>query len=635
MVRPILSVLPPLCFLLLFLLMVGWKKDVRGGTQWRMALLASAVLLGVLVALGSELLSALSILGFWGILAFWSLTLLVVLSSGLARGRLVRGANRLRRTIHGLAEWGLGERALLAGLAGLVLTLFAVALVAAPNTTDSLRYHLARIAHWLQDGSLRHYAASYHNQLWSPIWAETAILHLMALWGGDRLANMVQWSAMVGSAIAITGIADQLGADRRAQLLAAVVGVTAPMAVLQATSTQTDLAVGFWVLTSVYWLVRLVRDGLRPFEWLLLGGSMGLGMLTKATFYPYVGLLTVGAFVMAWRKRGELRPVLFGGGAVALIVVVVNTGFWLRNLQTYGTPLGSPEMVNKNASARPDPRSLMTNSVQHLALNLPTPSEAMNEWIIATVRAFSRSLGQPAGQFEILWSWNHEDLAGNPIHGSLIGLALLLALLRKGGSSAERWYAFGFIVAFLAYAWTVEVGVYRVRYQLPVVLLGAPLVGAVAAAVLSNRTQWGLASLLLLASLPWLLFNQTRPILGWRPRTRTESVFLVSRADSLFANVPHEREPFSAAAEAVTSTGCAQIGLSIDSHDLEYLFWWLLGAPWNDVEIRVIRPLQSLEALTDSDFEACAVICTNCQGEQFRGMPLLQSFGEVKTFAPR
>lgn len=51
---------------------------------------------------------------------------------------------------------------------------------------------MSRVAHWVQNQSLRHYATGYIPQLVHPIIAETAILNLRLLWGDDRLANLVQ-----------------------------------------------------------------------------------------------------------------------------------------------------------------------------------------------------------------------------------------------------------------------------------------------------------------------------------------------------------------------------------------------------------------------------------------------------------
>ena len=52
-----------------------------------------------------------------------------------------------------------------------------------------------------------------------PPGAELTILQFYVLAGGDRLANFVQWFAMVGSLLGTSLVAAQLGAGRAGQLL--------------------------------------------------------------------------------------------------------------------------------------------------------------------------------------------------------------------------------------------------------------------------------------------------------------------------------------------------------------------------------------------------------------------------------
>ena len=232
----------------------------------------------------------------------------------------------------------------------------------------------------------------------------------------------------------------------------------------------------------------------------------------------------------------------------------------------------------------------------------------------------------------MLWGWNHEDLAGNPLHISLILLSIALTLIPGPESRSQRWYAAALLLSFLGFAWADDAGVHRVRYQVPWLLMGGPLTAIVITHRLGKRAVPYIAGGFLLLALPWILFNQTRPVIGWQPRTRTASVFTTSREVSLFANVTRARQPFSNAAEAATAGGCQQVGLSIDAIDIEYAFWWLLERSEPEVEVRVVRPLPELSHLRTEGFTPCAVICTNCQGDQFNGLQRSATFGPVDVY---
>ena len=125
------------------------------------------------------------------------------------------------------------------------MMLLLVAWIAPPSNVDSLLYHISRIVHWAQNGSLEHYATGYHHQLFMPPWAELANLHLRILWGSDRPADLVQWFRRVGSVAIASGVGELLGLRRKGQLITAVFIAGIPMGILQATSTQNDYVVTF------------------------------------------------------------------------------------------------------------------------------------------------------------------------------------------------------------------------------------------------------------------------------------------------------------------------------------------------------------------------------------------------------
>lgn len=625
------AVLPTFCFLIMGLLTYARQEEDQ---TWHGAILGSIVGLGVFVAVSSELLSLLHYLTRAGVTIAWSGLAALLLAYGTKTKLISKGLRRLKRAFGDLRAWPRAYLALGAGCIAVGAFLFALAIFSPPNTTDSLVSHLARVAHWAQEGTLAHYAAFQHQQLWTPIWSQTAILHLMQLIGSDQGANLVQWSSMVVSAVAVAGIAKGLGASRPGQWLAITMAISAPMVILQSTSTQTDLAVGMWIVITVFYAQQLVHRDLLRSEWFALGGAVGLGMLSKVTYYPYIGLLLVGAFGLAWRNRGEAPRLLAKLLLVATIAGLLNLGFWLRNVTTYGSPIGHQETVSAQAQMGLNPGDLVSRVVQHVALHFPTPSESINELLIQGVRSFSRFVGSPNDGFSVIWSWNHEDLAGSPIHFTLIVIGIIVALL--GGPRKKPdlfWYALAVLVGFLSLAWSIQSGVFRARYHVPFLLLGAPLVATLAEYYLGRRVVLGLASGFIVLALPWVLLNQTRPAIGWRPRTRTESVFQVSRSDLLFANPYELREPYVLAADKVLEADCRMVGLSLDSRDPEYTLWWLLGAPSSEIDIQAVRPLSSLEHLRDITFDPCAVICTNCGDRQvFDGLPLLAAFDHIRVY---
>ena len=128
----------------------------------------------------------------------------------------------------------------LPGCAVVVAVTGLIALVAAPNTWDSMTYHLTRVMHWQQDRSLDFYATNIQRQLHLTPGGGVCDPHLHLLSGGDRLDNLPQWLARTGGLFVVSLIAARLGATARGQAFAALFCATPPMGILQSTSTQND-----------------------------------------------------------------------------------------------------------------------------------------------------------------------------------------------------------------------------------------------------------------------------------------------------------------------------------------------------------------------------------------------------------
>jgi hypothetical protein len=164
------------------------------------------------------------------------------------------------------------------GAIGMILAVTAaIAFLAPPNNWDSMTYHMPRVAHWSQAGSVANYPTHILRQLWLGPGAEFAVTHLYVLAGGDRLANLVQWLAFAGCIVGSAVVARALGGGPAAQGLAAVACATLPMAISQASSTQNDLVGSFWLLSLGYWVLRF-RAAPSMSAAVLVGVSAGLGV---------------------------------------------------------------------------------------------------------------------------------------------------------------------------------------------------------------------------------------------------------------------------------------------------------------------------------------------------------------------
>lgn len=101
----------------------------------------------------------------------------------------------------------------------------------------------------------------------------------------------------------------------------------------------------------------------------------------------------------------------------------------------------------------------------------------------------------------------------------------------------------------------------------------------------------------------------------------------------LFANWIQYYEPYSAATDRVLAPGCRSVGLRIDSHDLDYVFWWLLNAPQSGIRLESIDTYPRLQRYMDLNFKPCAIICTICSDRsRLHNLDLIGDFNTVRVY---
>jgi len=669
-----------LIFLFLHFLEIAGRK-ATGKLTWQGCFLLAFSLWGAYLILLTEGLSLIKGLSRWPMAGGWAVGFVVILWMGLRSGTLQRGYQEIHSGFRRLSRF---EYGLLGVMVFLTVLLLAVAESTPTNNVDAMDYHMPRVMHWVQNRTLAHFPSPHESQNLRPYWAEAVILNFRVLWGNDQLAGLVQWLTMIASVIATSGIAGLLGGDRKAQWLTAVVTFSIPMGLLQSTTTQNDYVSAFWVVCLAYFVILSRNRALSRWELIGLGLSLGLGMLTKGSFFPFAAPL------MLWFFLGRLmakrwRVLIIEGIVLVFLVTGINGFFWSRNIQSTGGPFGSGNPLEPllrllpKKSDMPDEGALLTNAMEEtpgpmdaasgdelliqasgmslpIGINLLQPEVtdsrlaqlaqmvAMN--FVSPFSAFNavyfRFLRTIPGYFPEHWvrslemvAWNHEDSAGSPVHFALILLSMGMA-----GYAAVRerqWYGVIYsLVLVTSYILVSLIGfsshIFGIRYQLGFFVLGAPLVGLT---ITSQNKLWiVLSGGLLLYSVPYILISNMRPVIGHTPwPTRVESVFTAKKEDLLFAINPDVQDEYQYFANQISMAGCTRVGLGYARSNQEYQIWYLLDAPSSGVLIQHLVSRPEFEPFKDPDFEPCAVICTICEaiGEDYPHM-MVEDYGWVRFY---
>lgn len=554
-------------FALLFVALLHAAPDSH---PFRRTFISAALGLGVAVFGITEALSALGAVNHGGVLIGWLIVDLGLLALNARLGRPRVSLDGVRESLSSGPVRGL----LVGGAVVAAITLL-IALVAPPNNNDSMTYHMARVAHWVESGNVNFYATSYTAQLYQAPWGSYVMLHLLLLDRGDQLVNMGQWLSLVGCALVGSLVAAQLGAGRIGQALAGLVVLTLPMAILQASSAQDHLLVSFW-LVCLASLVLTSRDGI---SWRLtveVGVCLGLAIITKVTTYVFAPpLILLAAFWLVRRTKWRAVPRIALAGLLALGLGSLQ---WARNAAVFGWPFGPRGETATYSMSSFSPATFVERAIQDVSLQLVVPTHALNGRLTDALTSFAGllhlDLNDPATTY-LGMTWHvpyfntHEDTSANLLAFALVVVVAAVVVLRKRG--VHLVYLVAVVAAYALFVGYVRWQPWNARLHLPLLILAAPLVGAVVG-------EWrrtlvlALAGLLLAGSLPWLVDASERPLLG------PGSVLTASRTDLYFVNRPDLEDPYVKTAAAIADSGCRDVGVAVqvDEH-YEYPLWRLLN----------------------------------------------------------
>lgn len=596
--------------------------------DWRESFLSSSIVWGVCLTIITEILSILKLLNVTWVFILW---LVVNISLFLIYFRFFYSRQQVKNLFSYLDPKNLNlfSLVLLILIGFIILILGLLAVFVAPNNWDSMIYHLSRVEHWRQNQSVAHYPSHTLKQLHQNPWAEFVILHLQILTDGDRFANLVQWGSMVGSLIGVSLIARRLGAKIQGQILAVVFCATIPMGILQASTTQNDYVVAFWLVCFTYFTLLIVQEGVTALNISRLGASLGLAILTKGTAYIYAFpfCLWLGIWGVTYLRWNVWKPIAL----ISAIILFLNLGHYSRNFFLFDSPLGLglSEQSTETDFSLPLLISNLTRNlsfhadiVRNLWLqNIITPTTGItNKLIIILHDYLNLDVSDPritrlsGTKFSVPGLSFSEDTAGNPLHLSLIFMSLLLLIFNKK-IRAKKYifiYSLAIIGAFILFCALITWSPWRSRLHLPLFILFAAVVGTIFSQSFNSRITSCLAVFLIVISSPWIFNNRLKPIIG------ENNIFQQPRIEHYFANKSYLKEPYTEVVNKIKEQVCSDIGLTGNSVSYEYPFWALLHNSQDSFTFRHINVTNVSATKMDlieweDENKPCAIIGVNSQ----------------------
>lgn len=262
-------------------------------------------------------------------------------------------------------------------LFALGMTVLAVKTV--PYNWDSMTYHLPRIFHWHQNGSVAHYATYNDRQVASPVLGAFIELHIYTMSGGrEMLLNLMQCLAFLSNGILVFHIARKLKCLEIWCVLASVLFYTTPIAFSEALTTQVDNLAAFWMLCFVYLLFdlldldkKILLDRQTLMVIVNLCFCIVFGYLSKPSVCIGMVFFLMWLLIITMLRKDDWRVLgvyFFVSCGIIALVLAPET---IRNVLTFGA-IASDGTGKRQLVGTLNPAYLVVNGIKNLTFNLPT-----------------------------------------------------------------------------------------------------------------------------------------------------------------------------------------------------------------------------------------------------------------------
>ena len=595
-------------------------KRKIGSFSSREALVLVFLLLGAVILLSTEILSAFKLFSFWPLCFLWALITAVLFYLNRRQGISIK--------INPITPFSLQESFLVKLILILIAVLGVIAITTPPNTWDAMTYHMSRVAHWVQNSTVAFYPTKIQRQLYINPFAEYWIAQLVILSGGsDQWANMPQWISMIGTLLVISLIAQVIGIGRWGQILSAFFVITLPNAIVQATSTQTDFVVTLWVSIAVYFILRNIK----LMSWsntFAISMAVILAAYTKGT-----GLFILLPF-WAWGVCAHSKGRLWRGSLLILCCMMGAAGFLLlRNYLALGACVfyGDQNHMLALNDFKGMISSLALHSCMHLRTGIIGIDQGLSDLLDAVHQALGMNVMQSSANFNVLpfnymkFPFAEDEMPNFIFYAGFLAAGTIYCFSkdRDRGSLKAKYFLMAFSCFFLfntLVKWTPFDG----RYHLPFFVLLAPLL-----ADIFLRYRHIIVYILILFSFSagvFIITNQSKPLEG------RSSLWRIPREYKYFYNRPPSLISTKAISDAIVRSGCHEIGFDIGEDTWEYPFWAYLKNKVSPLRIEHVLVNNSSKALSYplGPFMPCQIVSgQNAASIDYEGKKYLNVGGSV------
>jgi hypothetical protein len=425
---------------------------------------------------------------------------------------------------------------------GTTILLLIQGIIYPPNNWDSMTYHMARITHWVMNESIEPYPTHIYRQIYQPPLSEWIIAQVCILNKADYFANAVQLFFLVATLGVLNQIMLHFKTSKKTRIWASLIAFTTPSVFMQATSTQNDIVVAFFLLSSILFFIKYIIESTIK-NAILISLAIGLAILTKGTAFVYLIpiILFSGAYLiyLVFKKEKSILNVSIQIIIVAIVTMTIGFNHYYRNYKLSGDIFGASDdhYFNKNISIKSTGLVMIKNIGNHFST--PLTSNITNQVVekahLITQIPINDENNSYKGIHFKLNLWNHnEDEVSNIFQVLLIlGVCLFIVFNWKNQNIFLLLSTFFCLFSFGLFSFILKWQPWHMRLQVPLFILFAIPISLVLEKIKLEKITNSILIISTLYCFTLALINPNRPLIK-----NTKQAKLTTRFEKYFVAMP-------------------------------------------------------------------------------------------------
>lgn len=252
---------------------------------------------------------------------------------------------------------------------GVAISLVVYALliyVVPPNNNDVLAIHLARVGHWLQQGSYFPWPAANIWQVTFPVNAQLLYAWTMVFTNSDHFVAYIPFIAGLLTAILIYQICRSLHISIKTSIFCGLIWLSYPVVQLHLSSARHDLVSTWLFLSAVYFLCKWAYTGRKTFG-VFFALAIALVVGTNFSIAAYLPGILILLVIFLLKKQVRFIQLVQTGLVSLVAFFLLSSPIFISNGIHFGSPLGpdSGDMTSASVIGElPLGRYLLVNTMR-------------------------------------------------------------------------------------------------------------------------------------------------------------------------------------------------------------------------------------------------------------------------------